>query len=320
MFFRQKIGHMTWAAPAVLAVIATAAVAQDYPERDVTMIVQSSPGGGSDIIARTVAGIIQEKGLLPTGLLVENRPGGGGAIAYNFIAQRQRDPYYLGIMATSFFVAPLMGQSPAKISDFTPVSVVAADPFVLVVEANSTIQSLDDIRQMSSVRIGNTGPVTDPALLAASLRDELGVQVRAVPFNGDGEVTTALLGGHIDLQFGNASEVMAQLEAGRVRPIAVTSSERLEALPDTPTFKELGVGIELMLYRGFMMSADVPPEAVAFWEDVLRQVSESPEWDEQYIRRNNSFPLYLDSEQFAAEIPKISARYEAYLREIQAIQ
>jgi len=302
---------------AACGVFATAAIAADYPERDVTLIVQSSPGGGSDIIARTIAGIVNDGKLSPTQMLVENKPGGGGAIAYNYVAQRKGDAYVMGTIATSFFVAPLMGQSPAKVEDFQPIAVIAGDPFILVAEAKSGIATLDDVKARKTLRIGNTGPVTDPALLAVSLGNELGVEVRPVPFNGDGEVTTALLGGHIDLQFGNASEVMSQIEAGRVKPIAVTSPERLASLPDVPTFKELGSNIELMLYRGVVMPKDVPEEAVAFWQDVMKKVSESDTWKTQYVERNNSVPLYWAAEEFAAKIPEISKLYADYLKTIE---
>lgn len=301
---------------AACSIFATPGIAADYPERDVTLIVQSSPGGGSDIIARTIAGIVNDQKLSPTQMLVENKPGGGGAIAYNYVAQRKGDPYFMGTIATSFFVAPLMGQSPAKLEDFQPIAVIAGDPFILVAEANSGVATLDDIRAKKTLRIGNTGPVTDPALLAVSLGKELDVEVRPVPFNGDGEVTTALLGGHIDLQFGNASEVMSQIEAGRVRPIAVTSPERLASLPDVPTFKELGSEIELMLYRGVVMSKDVPQEAVAFWENVMQKVSESETWKTQYVERNNSVPLFWNAEEFSAKVPEISKLYADYLKTI----
>lgn len=309
--------NLTFAAViAACSIFATPGTAADYPERDVTLIVQSSPGGGSDIIARTIAGIVNDQKLSPTQMLVENKPGGGGAIAYNYVAQRKGDPYFMGTIATSFFVAPLMGQSPAKVEDFQPIAVIAGDPFILVAEAKSGIATLDDIRAKKMLRIGNTGPVTDPALLAVSLGNELGVEVRPVPFNGDGEVTTALLGGHIDLQFGNASEVMSQIEAGRVKAIAVTSPERLASLPDVPTFKELGSDIELMLYRGVVMPKDVPQEAVAFWENVMQKVSESETWKTQYVERNNSVPLFWGAKEFAAKIPEISKLYADYLKTI----
>lgn len=299
------------------SIFAPSGFAADYPERDVTLIVQSSPGGGSDIIARTIAGIVNEQKLSSTQMLVENKPGGGGAIAYNYVAQRAGDPYVMGTIATSFFVAPLMGQSPAKVEDFQPIAVIAGDPFILVSEANSGLATLDDIRAKKVLRIGNTGPVTDPALLAAIIGNELGVEVRPVPFNGDGEVTTALLGGHIELQFGNASEVMAQIKAGRLKAIAVTSPERLASLPDVPTFKELGSKIELMLYRGVVMPKDVPQEAVALWENAMRKVSESETWKTQYVERNNSVPLFWDANEFAARIPEISKLYENYLKTIK---
>ncbi|WP_019171093.1 Bug family tripartite tricarboxylate transporter substrate binding protein [Pseudaminobacter salicylatoxidans] len=302
---------------AACSMVATSGIAADYPERDMTLIVQSSPGGGSDIIARTIAGIVNDEKLSPTQMLVENKPGGGGAIAYNYVAQRKGDPYVMGTIATSFFVAPLMGQSPAKVEDFQPIAVIAGDPFILVAEAKSGIATLDDIRAKKVLRIGNTGPVTDPALLAVSLGDELDVEVRPVPFNGDGEVTTALLGGHIDLQFGNASEVMSQIEAGRVKAIAVTSPERLASLPDVPTFKELGSNIELMLYRGVVMPKHAPEEAISFWQGVMKKVSESETWKTQYVERNNSVPLFWNAEEFAARIPEISKLYADYLKTIE---
>lgn len=314
MFNRRA---MMVAISAALVTTPTVLFAADYPTRDVTMIVQSSAGGGSDMIARTVANIIQKHNLLPTRLLVENRPGGGGAIAYNFVAQRKGNPYYIGTIATSFFVAPLMGQSPSKPDDFTPVAAIAGDPFVLVVEANSKIKTLADIKSLGSIRVGNTGPVTDPALLGAQLAQAFGVELRAVPFNGDGEVTTALLGNHIDLQFGNASEVMAQIEAGRVRPLAVTSSERLASLPDIPTFKEQGLDIQLLLYRGFVMPKDVPAEAVAFWENALRKVAESQDWKKEYIERNSSVPIFLDSKAFGAEFPMLTGKYQVFLDQLK---
>ncbi len=291
------------------------ATAASYPDKNVTMIVQSSAGGGSDIFARTVANIIQKKNLIPSRLLIENRPGGGGAIAYNFIAKKKKSPYYLGTLATSFFTAPLLGRTTTGYDDFKLIAAIAADPFILVANKDSAIKSIDDIKKLDSIRVGNTGAVTDPAMLGAQLAKQLGVELRAVPFNGDGEVTTALLGNHIDLQFGNASEVMSQVQSGRVVPLGVTSASRLDSLPDVPTLKEQGLDIELQLYRGFMMPADVADDVVAFWEDVFRTVAESDEWKEEYLTRNNSFPIFLDSKQFSAELPKIVNQYKAFIEQ-----
>ncbi|AHG63817.1 tripartite tricarboxylate transporter substrate binding protein [Advenella mimigardefordensis] len=298
---------------AILSAHAAVVSAASYPDKNVTLIVQSSAGGGSDIFARTVANIIQKKNLLASRLLIENRPGGGGAIAYNFIAKKKKNPYYLGTLATSFFTAPLLGRTTTGYDDFKLVAAIAADPFVLVANKDSSIKSIEDIKKMDSIRVGNTGAVTDPAMLGAQLAKQLGVELRAVPFNGDGEVTTALLGNHIDLQFGNASEVMSQVQAGRVIPLGVTSASRLAVLPNVPTLKEQGVDIELQLYRGFMMPADVADDVVSFWENVFRTVAESEEWKEEYLTRNNSFPVFLDSRQFEAELPKIVNQYKEFI-------
>ncbi|MEO9339788.1 tripartite tricarboxylate transporter substrate binding protein [Mesorhizobium sp. SB112] len=318
--FSSGFSRICAVAPIAVLLAASPVAAQPYPEREVTLIVQGSAGGGSDIIARTIANIIQQENLLPNRILVENRPGGGGAVGYNFVAQRKGDPYFVGTIGSSFFTTPLLGQSPVSYKDFTPIAAIAEDPYVMTVKAESPFKSLDDIKEAASIRIGTTGVVTDPGLIGAQLRDALGIEVRAVPFGGDGEVLAALLGGHIDVQFGNPSEVLSQVQAGSLRAIAVSSAERLPTLPDVPTFTELGQDIVVTQLRGMVMPLDVPKEAVAFWEEIMKKVAESDGWKKDYIERNGSLPLFLDSAAFAARMPEQSAMYEAYMKTVQAIK
>ncbi len=145
------------------------AFAATYPEREVTLIVQGSAGGGSDIIARTIANIIQKKKLSPTPIIVENRPGGGGAVGYTYVAKRQGDPYFIGTIGGSFFTTPLLGQSPVNYEAFTPIAAIAADPYVMAVSAKSGITSLDQVKALKTVRVGTTGVVTDPGIIAKML-------------------------------------------------------------------------------------------------------------------------------------------------------
>jgi putative tricarboxylic transport membrane protein len=296
------------------------AIAAPYPERDFTFVVQGSAGGGSDIVARTIANIIEKKKLVPTKIIVENRPGGGGAVGYNFVAQRRGNPYYIGTIGASFFTTPLLGQSPVTYKDFTPIAAIAADPYVMAVKADSGLDSLDAIRAKKVIRVGTTGVVTDPGLLAGMLEKPLGITARTIPFGGDGEVLSAILGGHIDIQFGNPSEILSQVKVGKLKALAVSSASRLEHLPDVPTFKELGLDIELTQLRGIVMPKDVPDEAVKFWEGVMKQVAESPEWKAEYVDRNNAVPAFMDSKAFGTAMPKYSDMYSDYMKKIKASQ
>lgn len=291
-----------------------AAHAAPYPEREVTLIVQGSAGGGSDIIARTIANIIQKKNLVPKPIIVENRPGGGGAVGYTYVAKRPGDPYFIGTIGGSFFTTPLLGQSPVTYKDFTPIAAIAADPYVMAVTKESGITSLDGIKKLGTVRVGTTGVVTDPGLIAKLLEEKLGIKTRNIPFGGDGEVLAALLGGHIDVQFGNPSEILSQVKAGKLVPLAVSSGARLGQLADVPTFKELGIDIDITQLRGLVMPKGMSPEVVSFWEKVMKEVAESPEWKAEYIDRNNSLPVFLDSAAFGAEMPKLNDMYADFMK------
>lgn len=299
--------------------VASPLLAQSYPERDVTLVVQGSAGGGSDVFARHIAQVLNELDLLPRSLLVENRPGGGGTIAYNYVAARAGDPYYIGTIGSSFFTTPLLGESPVGPEDFTPLAAIGLDPYIMVVDANSEWQTLDDIVDAGIVQVGTTGVVADPRLIATMLEDQMGIETVVVPFGGGGEVMSAVLGGHIDVMFGNPTEIMSQLTAGELRALAVTTPERLVSLPDIPTFQEQGFDIEHVQLRALVMPQDMPEEAIAFWTDALRQLAESEEWRVSYLERFNVEPLFLSSEELAQTFEETNEMFETQMRALGLI-
>ncbi len=299
----------------VAAALPVMAAAQEYPgDRDVTLVVQSSAGGGSDIFARTVAAHLSELGLIDRQLLVENRPGGSGAVAYGYTARQAGNPYILQTVASSFFTTPLLGESAFGPEDFTPVAAIALDPYVLAVSARSGIESLDDLIAAGSITAGTTGVVNDQTILAALLAEETGLTIRSVPFDGSGEEMSAVLGGHIDAMFGNPSEILQQIESGELVALAVSTPERLESMPDIPTFRELGYDIEHTQMRAIVMPADVPEEAVAFWRNALEQLAASDLWQKEYIERHNLAPAFIAGEELEARFDALSASFEEQMR------
>lgn len=290
------------------------------PERDVTIVVTSSAGGGSDIITRVLADTITKLKLTKSNFLVENRTGGSGAVGYTYAAKRTEDPYLWSNIGVSFFTTPLLGQSPVSYKDFKPLAAVSEDPYIMVVKADSPFKTLADVKKAGRIVSGTTGIVSDPALLAKSLETAMGIKADIVPFGGDGEVVTALLGGHIQVQFGNPSEVLPMIKDGKVRAIAVSTKERIPALPDVPTIRESGYDVTITQLRGFVMPKDVPDEVVAYWAGIIKQALASDLWKTNYLQRFDAVPLYLAGKDFQAEMDKRNADYKTLMTSLGLIK
>lgn len=302
------------------ALLAAGPASAAYPDRDITMIIPFGVGGGSDVLARTIGNVIAEMKLIPVKILPENRPGGSGAVGYTAVAKQKGSPYTIATVSVSFFTTPLQGGSPVSYRDFTPLAAIAQSPYILVVPASSEYKSLDDLKKTKRLTTGTVGVVSDAALLARMTSKALGVQIDAIPFDGEGEVMSALLGGHVNIAYFNPSEVLPQIQAGTLRALAVSSSQRVPALKDVPTFTELGAPIVHAQIRGLVMPKDVPAEAVTYWEGVLKKVAESDAWKKQYVDRFHDVPQFLDSKAFGAAIVETSNRYETLMKELGIIK
>lgn len=300
--------------------LSTGAAYAFAPDRDVTVVVTSSAGGGSDTITRILTDTISKLDLTESNFIVENRTGGSGAVGYSYAAKRSDDPYLWANIGVSFFTTPLLGESPVTYKDFKPLAAVSEDPYIMVVAKDSPIKSLQDIKAAGKMISGTTGIVADPALLAQRLETAMGIEADIVPFGGDGEVVAALLGGHIEVQFGNPSEVLPLIQSGDVRPIAVSSEERLPAFPDVPTIKESGFDVVLTQLRGFVMPANAPDDAVAYWADLIKKALESENWKTQYLDRFKVVPKYMAGTEFAAEMDKRNADYTALMTSLGLIK
>ena len=312
-----------FAAVLALAVVTATACAREssssggaYPDRDVTVIVPFGAGGGSDILSRTIANVVRDLELVPVNLLIENRPGSSGAVGYTYVAKQKGNPYTLATVSVSFFTTPLLGASEVTYKDFTPVAAIAMSPYIMAVRAASPLKTFDDVRKARRLTTGTVGVVSDPVLLAHMLQNATGVTVDTVPFDGEGEVMAAVLGGHIDFMLGNPAEVLAQIEAGTLRPIAVSTANRISSLADAPSFKELGLNIEHVQLRGVVMPGGVPAETVTFWEAALRKVAESEQWKREYLDRFRDEPRFVGSSEFAQVLESTNALYARTMTEL----
>lgn len=305
----------------LLALAAPLAAAQDnYPSKNMRMIIPFGAGGGSDVLARTIGSVIKDLKLVPVDILYENLPGSSGARGYKEASRRKNDPYVMATVSVSFFTTPLIGRAPFKQEDFTPVAAISMSPYVLAVKADSKLKTLQDFAAAKRLTTGTVGVVSDARLLADMVSKQLRVRVDVVPFDGEGEITTGVLGEHIDFMFGNPSEIMPQIEAGTMRAIAVSAGNRLSSMPDVPTFKEQGYDIEHTMLRSVVMPAGVKPEVIAYWEGVMRKVAESKEWKERYLDRFKEEARYENAKDAAALIKQTNDRYVAVMKELDIIK
>ncbi|MGI6130179.1 MAG: tripartite tricarboxylate transporter substrate binding protein, partial [bacterium] len=276
-----------------------------YPEKPITFLVPMSAGGGSDVMARTIASVMQKDGILPQPLVVENKPGGSGSIGWSYVAGKIGDPYIISTVSSSFWTTPLAGNSPVSYKDFTAISALAMDPFLLMVKEDSPYKTLEDLledakKRPGDISVSGASGWSDDRVCTALLEKAAGVEFNYVPFEGGGDAMTTLLGGHVDLCWANAGEALTQLEAKKARALASTNDDKLTALPDVPTFKELGLGeVTFYQFRGIVAPRDIPEEAVKVLEEAFRKLNNSPTWKKDYVEPNMVTPRYLPADEFA---------------------
>ncbi|MFZ1091658.1 MAG: tripartite tricarboxylate transporter substrate-binding protein [Xanthobacteraceae bacterium] len=245
--FRIGAAAYLYAALCIAAVEAIATMARaEYPERQITMIVCFPAGGGTDIAARLINSQLGEA--LGKPVVIENRGGAGGNIGIAAAARAPADGYTLLVCSSAYVVNPSLyaqaSYDPFK--DFVPVMVIGASPNAFVVPAQSGIRSIAELIARAKAAPGqlnwtSPGAGTTPYLAGELLKLRTGVQMLHIPFAGAGPATTAVLGGQVDLYTANIGSLIPLIDAGKVRPIAVTSRERWPDLPDAPSLEELGI-------------------------------------------------------------------------------
>ena len=272
---------------APLATGGGAAAAQWKPEKPVEIVALNAPGGGSDRIARIFVKLLQERRLVPVPVSVVNRPGGGGAIAYNYINQRPGDGHVLALGGRAILTNHIVGQGPSY-NDVTPVVTLFDEYISVTVKPISPIRSGKQLVDFMK---------RDPAVMTFGIATSLGnpnhqgvaaafraagldlKKMKSVIFASGGAATTAMLGGHIDVVPISVAFGVSLLRNGQVRIIAVTAPERLPGvLADVPTWREQGYDAVVSTWRCFFGPRSMTDAQIAYWEGVVQRVLETDEW------------------------------------------
>lgn len=304
----------------LLANSAIAADASQYPVRPVRFLVPNPPGGGSDAVARILSQKLNE--LLGQQFVVDNRAGGGGIIANETVARANPDGYtlLLGFIGP-MVISPALTRTPYDpIKDFTPVSLVAAGQYMLVIHPSLPAKTLKEFVAYAKLHPGkiNYGSAGNgsPLHLAAELfKSRAGIDIIHVPYKGGGPATAAVLAGEVQVVFGSITSVLPQVKAGKLVPLGETGAARSPIAPEYPTIAELGYpGFEMTSWYGVLLPARAPQPVVAKLNAAILEALRAPDTIE-LLKRQGLDATGGSPEAFAAHIKREAAKWARVVKD-----
>jgi len=243
------------------------APAPGFPSKTLHIIVPFTPGGSNDVVAREIATGLQAR--LNQTAIVENKPGGGGNIAYSYVAKSPPDGHIMLIAPASFTIGPHLSRNPVynPVTDFAAINLVADVPFAMVVPASlpvRTVKEFIELARKSSNKLsfGSVGPGTPQHLGGELFKMQAKVELVHVPFRGATAVLPDLVAGRIDMFIGAINSLLPLIQEGKLRAVAATSLKRIASLPDVPTLAETFPGFEVGSGVGLVAPAGTLPDIV----------------------------------------------------------
>lgn len=314
-----------WLIVAALVFPFAAAAADWKPEANIEIVVPSGPGSGLDTASRTVQRIMQDHKLLPVASTVVNKPGGGGTLAYLYVNQHPGNAQYISITSPGVVTNRIVGASDIDYRDLTPLAQLFEENIAFMVRPDSPIKSAQDLvarlkKDPSSLSFGIATALGGANhIAAASALKTAGVDIkrmRNAVYKSGGEVTTALLGGHLDVVPIAAPIAVRQLEAGKVRVLVVSSAQRLTgALANVPTWRELGVDSTYSSWRGVVGPKGLSAEQIQYWDGVFSRLTALDEWKQELAKRL-WIPSYLNSGQSKTFLEQQRKAHHAILSDL----
>jgi tripartite-type tricarboxylate transporter receptor subunit TctC len=294
-----------------------AAHAQSYPSRPITLIVPYPPGGGVDAMGRMVAQKLSVA--LGQQVVIENRPGAGGVIGTRVAAKAAADGYTLLIRVSVISLPANTGYDLNK--DFAPVGLIASTPIVVMTHPSFPAKSLADVialakKEPGKVTMGTPPPPTINYFAAELFKSLTGAEMTIVSYKGTGPLTNDLVGGHVAVGLNTIPPAIGNIEAGRLRAIAVAALARSAALPDVPTAAESGLpGFEAVQYYGLLAPAGIPRPIVERLNKELRTMIESEEMTKRIVADGGD-PIASTPEEYAANIEREEGKWAALIKKL----
>lgn len=288
-------GSTSPTAAATTAATAATAAPTWTPTRPIELVVQAAAGGGSDIFARKIADILTKEKIVSQPINVVNKPGGSGAVAYNYILQKKGDPHFLATVTLSYLTTPLQEKPGYVYTDFSNLLTLATDDFIAVVKAESPYQSLNDLvaaakAKPKEIKVGGTQVGSSDSIIPALIEAATGAQFNYITFRSGAEVNTAILGGTVDWVAANPGEAKSLIDGKKMRAIAAFSSVPLKGYESVKTAKSQGIDVVWEQFRGIIGAPGISVAERAYWTKALSDLTKSAEWS-KYLEENALRPL-----------------------------
>ena len=304
-----------------LGLIAAPAHAQTYPEKPIRMVIPFPPGGGTDILGRLMAQKLTESNKWT--IVPDNKAGAGGTLGITEAARGKPDGYDMVMgQKDNLVVGPWLYKSlpwnPVK--DFTPVAHVAWSPVIIATSANSKYKTLADVVAAAkaapdTITYGSPGNGTTIHLAGDQFEKAAGIKMRHIPYKGSNPALMDALAGNVDLLVSSVPSAMAQVKAGKLRPLAVTSAKRSTSLPDVPTVAESGFkGFAMSTWYGLLMPAGTPVAVVTQMNGAVNKLLATPEM-QKAIQDQGAEPLAMTPEAFTQQLQRDYQGMEKIVRD-----
>lgn len=286
-----------------------------WPTKAVTIIAHTSPGGGMDVFLREVAPLLQKE--LGQPVVIENRSGGSGATAMQYVASQPADGYTLLGLTDTLIISPIQNTTPKSIKDFTGIAMTVVDPILFFVKTDSKWKSakelLDAAKSGTRITVAVSQAGSPERMALDALINKHGMKgFVPVPNDGGGEGLKQVLGGQVEVSMAEPAESMAQIKAGTIRALAVFNSKRMPGLPEVPTVDELGYTVAIDKFRGFVAPKGAPEEAIKGMEAAVKRMMETPEYKAVY-EKNFQIPMFQGADDFNKFLAGKEAKYREAL-------
>jgi putative tricarboxylic transport membrane protein len=267
----------------------TPGIAQSWkPEKAVELIAPSGAGGGTDLTARLIQRIWQERRLVEVPVAVVNKPGGAGGVALTYLKGHAGDPHFLQVASAVLLTNHIAGRSAFSHTEFTPIALLNSEYIALAVKSDSAIASLADLAARLKqdpgavsfavgTSLGGANHITAALVARAAGADAR--KLKTVVFKSSAESAVAALGGHVDVMVTSASLALPHVRAGALRIISLSAPQRMSgALASAPTMKEAGIDAVVDNFRLMIAAGGIAPAQVAYWDDVMARLVQTEEW------------------------------------------
>ena len=264
--------------------------ADTFPNRLIRILVPFTPGGSNDIVAREIATGLQSR--FNQTAVVENKPGGGGVIAYSYVAKAPPDGYLMLITPASFTMGPHLSKNPLynPVTEYAPIILVADVPFIMVVPPTLPARSMKEFIALAKnspnkLTFGSVGVGTPQHLGGELFKMHAGVDLIHVPFRGATAAIPDLLAGRVDMFIGAVNSLLPLIKEGKLRALAAAGRKRMPSLPDVPTFAEAGLpGVEIGSAVGLVAPAGTPPDIVTTLNREIGKIIATPGFHERMAK------------------------------------